>query len=157
MHCGFDSLNHHFLFNCVHQRRIHHKIGCPMILKGEIQEFFVYLHFWCQLELYVCGNSVHLLVRRRSDKKQTSMLCKSSRGICFNSLVWETWSCLHKFVIVCQLVCFLLLFSCYFKAIFFSIFLDTTHQSFVFPRNFWICLNTACIFSANMCLLSAIW
>lgn len=30
-----------------------------------------------------------------------STLCESSRGICFKFPVWETWSCLDKFVIVC--------------------------------------------------------
>lgn len=118
------------MFTCVQQRRIHHKIGCPVILKEEIQEFFVCVHFWCQLELHVCGDSVYLLVW---DLVLSHFSIYVVRIISWNMLQISCVGDLEMFRSVCHclLVClFVCLFFCYFKAIFFSIFMDTTYQSF---------------------------
>lgn len=150
------------MFTCVQQRRIHHKIGCPVILKGEIQEFFVCVHFWCQLELHVCGDSVYLLVW---DLVLSHLSIYVVRIISWNMLQISCVGDLEMFRSVCHclLVClFVCLFFCYFKAIFFSIFMDTTYQSFrkfCVPSELLDLLEHSInyIFSASMCLLSAIW
>lgn len=147
------------MFTCVQQRRIHHKIGCPVILKGEIQEFFVCVHFWCQLELHVCGDSVYLLVW---DLVLSHLSIYVVRIISWNMLQISCVGDLEMFRSVCHclLVC---LFVCFFaiskqySLVFLWIQLIKVLENFVFPRNFWIYLNTTYIFSASMCLLSAIW
>lgn len=126
MHCDFDIFNHHFCLLVFNKEEFIIKLGVLWYWR----EFFVCVHFWCQLELHVCGDSVYLLVW---DLVLSHFSIYVVRIISWNMLQISCVGDLEMFRSVCHclLVClFVCLFFCYFKAIFFSIFMDTTYQSF---------------------------